>query len=381
MTMTTAPLPLRRPAAHTRRPVRRAPRGVPAAATPSTPTERAVVVIPALEPGPELVAVVRGLLADGSDVVVVDDGSGPAHAVTFDRCEVLGAVVVHLPENRGKGFALRRAFALVAASFPGRAVVTADADGQHTLADIRRVQDRLAALGADEPSLVLGVRSFARGAVPLRSWFGNAVSAGLFRAVAGARLGDTQTGLRGLPASLLDWAGTLPGDRYEYEYTMLVRAARAGTALVQVPIDTVYLDENAASHFRPVRDSLRVMGPVLGFAASGLASFALDTALFLGFVALGAHLWAALVAARVVSAGANFALNRWLVFRGEKATGVRRSALHYLALAAVVLAGGVLLVDALAALGTPLLAAKVIADLLLFVLSFVVQRLVVFRAR
>ena len=43
-----------------------------------------------------------------------------------------------------------------------------------------------------------------RGAVPLRSWFGNAVSAGLFRAVAGARLGDTQTGLRGIPASLLD---------------------------------------------------------------------------------------------------------------------------------------------------------------------------------
>lgn len=382
--MTTAPLRLHRPL--TGRRAAAPARGVaPAAPVPSAPAPSAlaVVVIPALEPGTELVELVDALVDQGSDVLVIDDGSGPAYAVTFDRCEVLGATVVHLRENRGKGFALREALRVVEAAFPGRGVVTADADGQHTLGDIRRVQERLAADedDGDRAGIVLGVRSFARGEVPLRSWFGNLVSAELFQSFAGVRLGDTQTGLRGIPARHLEWAGTLPGDRYEYEYTMLVQAARAGIELVQVPIETIYVDENATSHFRPLRDSLRVLAPVLGFAGTGLASFALDTALFLGFSALGAEIWLALGLARVLSGGMNFTLNRHLVFRGGRRTPLGAALVRYVVLAGVVLAGGVLLVDTLAAIGLPLVVAKVGVDLLLFAVSYLVQRLVVFRGR
>ncbi len=107
------------------------------------PPAPAVVVIPALEPAASLVAVVRELRADGIDVVVIDDGSGPSWQVTFDRCELLGAEVLHLPVNRGKGNALREAFAHVERMHPGAGVVTADADGQHTPTDIRRVRDEL----------------------------------------------------------------------------------------------------------------------------------------------------------------------------------------------------------------------------------------------
>lgn len=348
---------------------------------PTTPS--AVVVIPALEPGPELVELVAALAAHGVESVVVDDGSGPDHAVTFDVCEVLGARVLHLPVNRGKGAALRAAFTLVQSELPGRGVVTADADGQHTLADVLRVIEALdaprTATGPGE--IVLGVRSFARGEVPLRSWFGNAVSARLFEAVSGVRLGDTQTGLRGIPATLLDWAGTVPGDRYEYEYTMLVAAARQGITLRQLPIATVYVDENATSHFRPLRDSLRVLAPVLAFAGSGLAAFAIDTGLLLGAVALGAPVWLGMTLARTVSGGANFTINRHLVFRSGRRTPLRRALTGYVALAAVVLAGGVAIVGALTALGMPLVAAKITSDLLLFVLSYVVQKLIVFRRR
>lgn len=363
-----------------RRPAAPAAQGAPAAA-PSAPQPSAVVVIPALEPGPELVELVAALAAHGVESVVVDDGSGPDHAVTFDVCAVLGAHVLHLPVNRGKGAALRAAFALVQSELPGRGVVTADADGQHTLADVLAVIDALDAPRPDDAGerIVLGVRSFAFGEVPLRSWLGNAVSARVFEAVAGVRLGDTQTGLRGLPASLLAWAGTVPGDRYEYEYTLLVAAARSGITLQQLPISTVYLEDNAASHFRPLRDSLRVLAPVLGFAGSGLAAFALDTGLFLGASALGAPVWLALTLARLVSGGMNFAVNRHLVFRSGRRTPLRRALAGYAALAAVILAGGVLLVDALVALGASLLLAKVTADLTLFVLSYLVQRLLVFR--
>lgn len=369
------------------------------------PPAPAVVVIPALEPAASLVAVVRELRADGIDVVVIDDGSGPSWQVTFDRCELLGAEVLHLPVNRGKGNALREAFAHVERMHPGAGVVTADADGQHTPTDIRRVRDELdrrtltghlqadasapapassagasARTGAAAPvaPLILGVRAFA-GDVPLRSRVGNVMSSLAFRAASSVALGDTQTGLRGIPAGALAWARTLPGDRYEYEYTMLVRAARDGIGLTTIPIETVYEDGNAVSHFRPVRDSLRVLAPVAGFAASSLAAFALDTALFWALSVAGAPIWAALAGARLVSSAGNFSLNRWVVFRGGARTPLLRSLLGYAALAAGVLLGGILLVDALVTVGVGLLTAKVIADLVLFCLSYVAQRLLVFR--
>lgn len=363
------------------------------------PVGRAVVVIPALEPGPELIELVRALRAEQIDVVVVDDGSGPAYEGVFDICWMVGSVVHHLPENRGKGFALRQAFALVQIWFPGHGVVTADADGQHTLADIHAVRNLLDGVGTDgaddrstpahalpEPSsqIVLGVRSFAgteEYPVPLRSRLGNAVSAGVFRLVTGVRLGDTQTGLRGLPAQHLAWAAALPGDRYEYEYTMLVRAAREGIGLRQLPIETVYVDENATSHFRPVRDSLRVLGPVAAFSGSGLLAFGMDTGLFLLGSHLGLAVWPALALARMVSSSMNFAVNRWAVFGSKDTVPLKRSAARYLTLALLVLIGGAALVQAGAALGMPLLVAKVIADSVMFCLSYVVQRLVVFRRR
>ncbi|MCG7311549.1 bifunctional glycosyltransferase family 2/GtrA family protein [Brachybacterium sp. ACRRE] len=372
-----------------------------APAAPTAPTEpaapaRAVVLIPALAPARVLVDLVARLAADDIDVLVVDDGSGPDYEVVFDRCALEGAEVLHLPENRGKGGALRAGIAHVRTTRPGSGVVTADADGQHTLADIRRVRDVLDGIGAPPdgavPSsstlraaprtdLVLGVRGFDRFEVPLRSRLGNVVSSWVLRLASGARLRDTQTGLRGLPFSRLAWAEGIPGDRYEYEYSMLVRAGREGIGLHQVPIETVYLDDNEASHFRPVRDSLRVLGPVVAFMGSGLLAFALDTLLLLAVSALGAPVWLALAAARVLSASGNFALNRRVVFDGGADVPLGRAVVRYGVLAAVVLGAGVLLVDALVGLGASLLVAKVTTDLALFVLSFLVQRLVVFGRR
>lgn len=340
----------------------------------------AVVAIPALEPGEALVALVGELERARVDVIVVDDGSGPGSRAVFDRCALAGAVVVHLARNGGKGRALRVAFETAAQSFPGAGVVTADADGQHMPRDILAVRAVLDAAGARARPrpLVLGVRSFGA-ETPLRSRFGNAVSSLAFRVASGAALGDTQTGLRGIPAEHLAWARSLPGDRYEYEYAMLVRAVRDGIGLVHVPIETVYEDDNAGSHFRPVRDSLRVLGPVLTFAASGSVAAVLDTGLFWLLTVLGLPIPAALAGARAVSAVVNFSSNRWWVFRGGRRVPLARAAARYAMLALGILLAGTVLVDVLAGLGVPVLIAKVSADLLLFCGSFAVQRLVVFR--
>lgn len=339
-----------------------------------------IVLIPAYEPGPRLAGLVAGLLAADPDVevVVVDDGSGPAFAPVFAMAEGLGATVLRHDVNRGKASALRTGFDHVLDVHAGDDVVTADADGQHTVADILRVADELradAAKGA--PTLVLGCRDFS-GRVPLRSRAGNAVARAVFRLAAGWSLSDTQTGLRGIPSQFLEWVRDQPGERFAYEQNVLLRCRRAGIATREVPIETVYLEGNASSHFRPIVDSLRVMLPLLLFAGSSLLAFAVDTVMLLVLTAVTGALVPAIVGARVVSASVNFAVNRRMVFRARGRRGMPRQLARYAVLAVALLASNIVWLDALTRYGVPLVLAKAVTEAVLFVTSYGVQRSFVF---
>ena len=345
-----------------------------------------IVLIPAYEPGHRLEPVVAGLFAADPDVevVVVDDGSGPAFAPTFARVAASGATVLHHEANCGKAAALRTGLDHALAEHPGDDVVTADADGQHTVTDILRIADALREdAAAATPALILGCRAFS-GRVPLRSRAGNAVARGVFRLAAGWRLSDTQTGLRGIPSGLIAWVRDQPGERFAFEQNVLLRCRREGVATREVPIETVYLDGNASSHFRPVVDSLRIMLPLLLFAGSSLLAFGLDTILLLALNALTGMLVPSIIAARVVSASVNFAVNRRVVFRADSSgspTGrgrMPRQALRYAVLALALLASNVVWLDALTRYGLPLVVAKIATEAVLFVTSYGVQRSFVF---
>ncbi|MEO5665530.1 MAG: GtrA family protein [Nocardioides sp.] len=340
----------------------------------TTPT----VLVPAYCPGPALLQTLTDLRTARPHwgLVVVDDGSGPPHAALFEQARALGADVITLPVNRGKGAALKAGFAHIAATVPGSPVVCADADGQHALDDIVVIGERLAA----DPSvrrLVLGTRTFD-GHVPLRSRIGNDVTRWLFTAATRSRLVDTQTGLRGVPAGLLGWACGVPGERYEYELQMLLRAGRAGIALDTVPIATIYLDDNSSSHFRPVADSVRIYLPLLAFLASSLAAFTIDFAMLLALQALTGDLLLSVVGARLTSAGVNFVVNRRLVFDARHNRG---AAARYAVLATGLLGLNYLLLSGLSGLGLPLLAAKVLTELALVSTSFAAQKRFVFTTR
>lgn len=370
-----------------------------------------LVLIPAYEPDDRLVALVTSLLPQ-YPVLVVDDGSGPDYAAVFSECARAGARVVHHTHNRGKGAALRTGFSIAERDLAGEDVVTADADGQHTPADIARVAEALeaarpapalVAAGAASagsgsragsgtavaspvsfaspapaaPAIVLGVRSFT-GPVPLRSRAGNAFTRRMFRLATGRDVRDTQTGLRGFPARVLPWLRSLPGDRFEYEFRMLLAAPGAGIDLVEVPISTIYLDENSASHFRPLADSARIYAPLLRFSASALLAFLVDTVLLVVLQAATGWLLLSVVLARVASSGMNFAINRGLVFGAGREVPLRTAAARYFSLAALLLTASFGMLTALTDAGFATLPAKIVTDLTLFAVSFSVQRAVVF---
>jgi putative flippase GtrA len=337
------------------------------------------ILIPAYEPDHRLVDLVADLRrrAPGQDIVVVDDGSGPRYAPVFGAALRPGVELVTVATNRGKGYALKTGFAHIAGHGHGDAVVCADSDGQHRPEDIVRV-----AAAIQPRTVVLGARQFA-GAVPLRSRFGNEATRWLVALATGLRVRDTQTGLRGYPPDLLEWLGTVPGERFEYEMDALLAAQREGLTVTEVPISTVYLDGNSSSHFRPLVDSLRVCLPLARFAVSSLFAFVLDAVMLLGAMALTGHLLASVVGARLVSGAANFAVNRRIVFaRSDGPVQVRPAARRYATLATVLLAANYSMLRGLTTgLGLSLLTAKVLTEAGLFLASFLIQRHHVFRAR
>lgn len=341
------------------------------------------VVIPAYQPTVLLTRLVEELVSARPtiDVLVVDDGSDPSAPDVFDACLALGARVLRLPTNGGKGSALRAGFQFLLDTRSNGPVVTADADGQHAVDDILAVLDAVDDSPAALPHVVLGERQFDH-EVPLRSRFGNTVTSVMFRAVTGRRLPDTQTGLRAFPSCLLPWLLDVPGHRYEYELQMLLRAAREGLAIRGVTVRTIYLDDNSSSHFRPVVDSVRIYLPLLTFVASSMAGFVIDTLALLALDAVIGSLLIGVVGARLLSGAANFALNRRFVFRGSgSGHHPRNTAARYALLAAGLLAANYVILTTLVLGGIDLFLAKVATEVALVVISYVVQARFVFTRR
>lgn len=107
-------------------------------AQPPLRPQDAVMLIPSLEPDDRLPAYVRRLLDKGfQHVVIVDDGSSAAYQPIFAELDAMdGVSVTHHELNRGKGCALKTGYAYIQAHFPAASgVITADADGQHTVED------------------------------------------------------------------------------------------------------------------------------------------------------------------------------------------------------------------------------------------------------
>jgi glycosyltransferase involved in cell wall biosynthesis len=333
------------------------------------------MLIPVWQPEMGFVRFVESLIASGFDLIlIVDDGSGPASQSIFSAVQQSGVRIVRHAVNLGKGRALKTGFNCLLTDFPElRGIVTADADGQHTLPDILRVADTL--LKSDGQP-VMGARRFG-GQVPMRSKVGNLLTRYIFNYVTGVKLRDTQSGLRGLPVSLLPELIALEGEHYEYEMTMLAHLCREGAQLIEVPIETVYIDSNRSSHFNPVRDSMRIYFVLARFYASSILAAGVD---FAGFSLAFAATHNILVSVGVgrLSSLVNFALNQRFVFhnRGSVVSALWR---YYVLVLVMGSASYGLIWTLTAWLHWNVFAAKFCVDIALSVVSFSVQRAFIFR--
>jgi dolichol-phosphate mannosyltransferase len=206
-------------------------------------------VIPALNAEPTLASVIAGIRAaiDGVYVIAVDDGSTDrtgsivmAHAdgkILFNR-------------NEGKGAALRAGF-VAALDHHADVILTIDADGQHDPAFAPALVEAL-----DRADVAIGARE-RTSAMPAGRRLTNRLSAVAVERCVGRPIDDAQSGYRALTANVV--ADVRPkGNRYEFETEFLILAARRGYTFSFVTIPTTY-GTTVPSHFRPIRDSARIV--------------------------------------------------------------------------------------------------------------------------
>lgn len=340
--------------------------------------DQLIVVIPAFNPSPALVELVGELRERGySRIVVIDDGSSLEHQSVFSLLASLQGVVIHKHErNRGKGAALKTGLrAALEDSQLWLGVMTVDADGQHLPEDVDKIAARALRNNDD---FIIGTRDFTEN-VPFRSRFGNLLTSALLGLVYGISVEDSQTGLRYLPKSLITRLLELPGDRYEFELECLFAARRFNYTIEQVPIQTVYIERNVSSHFRPIVDSYRIYRVFFRFSASSLFCFGLDVVLFSVFFLVTEKVMLSTLAARIVSGVVNFTINKTLVFeRGRNKQLWREATEYFLLWLGIALASGTIVSTATGLSHFAVIPLKVLVDVGLFFFSFYIQNNYIF---
>lgn len=355
------------------------------------------IAIPSLNPSENLVRYLRDLRKVCSeDIILVNDGSKPLSLPIFEACEKIDHVTVLSHEiNHGKGRALKTAFAFLLEHNPSLiSCVTCDSDGQHTIQDILRAIE----ISKENPqAFILGCRTFNLPEVPFRSRFGNLSFRFLFRLTTGRSITDTQTGLRVIPTDFMKELVHCPGDKYEFETRMLLQINNR--ALIQFPIETVYIDDNQTSHFSPLKDSWRITSVLMKaifanfgkFILSSLLSFVVDISLFYfcyHFLFANnskANIILSVVSARAVSLLFNYFSNLYFVFPNRNAKTLLRfsSFGKYLSLALCQMAASYALLKLVLIASSfssqhPTFT-KAVIDLLLFLVSYFIQRVFIFR--
>ncbi|MCA9765900.1 MAG: bifunctional glycosyltransferase family 2/GtrA family protein [Carnobacterium sp.] len=341
-----------------------------------------IIVIPTLEPDYKLVELVKQIRESSlfnNEIIIINDGSNSTYDGLFKKtCLNYDVILKQHKVNKGKGRAIKTAIECILTDYPeAKGMVTIDSDGQHTVKDmIACIEEFL----RQEDSLVLGVRNFSKD-VPFKSKFGNVLTRNILKLFSGIAIGDTQTGLRVIPKIFMEILLDTDGERFEFELNMLIAAKKKAIPIIEVPISTIYLNDNKSTHFRALRDSALIYNVFIKYALSAISSFLIDILVFTLLLGLlsGFSFEVVLVAsivARAASSFVNYLLNRLVVF--EK--GSLKSLIKYygLVLIQILLSASFVSLVKLLFPDINVTVIKILIDSVLFFFSFYIQKKYVF---
>ncbi|MFE6169435.1 bifunctional glycosyltransferase family 2/GtrA family protein [Viridibacillus arvi] len=333
------------------------------------------IIIPAFEPDNKMLKLITEIQQQSQyAVLIVNDGSSERCHSVFKQATEKGCIVLTHETNLGKGASLKTAFFYLLINHPEEDVICADCDGQHRWKDIKHIADTLP---NHRHQIILGTREFV-GNVPIRSLIGNKLTKSVFSLVSGYKVKDTQTGLRGFSSDMLPWLIQIKGNRYEYEMQQLLDAQSSGFSIFNVPVKTIYENNNKGSHFRPIVDSIRIYLPILKFILTSISCGFLDFIFLFLLNWLTNNLLLSVIGARIISSFCNYMLNKNIVFQ-TKRTNNKNSAIKYYGLVIYILACNYLMLEFFTHIVLiPLIASKIMTEIILFVNSYYAQKRFIF---
>lgn len=349
------------------------------------------ILIPAYNPTKDLIPLTNGLLQNNFNVVVINDGSNTESNEIFSKLDSKIKFIEH-PQNMGKGQALKTGFEYILNNIPCKGVITADADGQHLLSDIIKLAEEL---DTNSTSLLLGSRKLDD-TTPFKSKAGNTITRMVFKLATRVTVYDTQTGLRGIPFKYLKDFLKIEGQRYEYEINMLIYCAKNKIPMKEITITTVYIDNNKASSFKLIRDSVKIYKCIfknsnllqsLLFSLSALLSFLIDFILLLILNNITSPLFDeriallfSVIGARIVSSIFNFFVNRKIVFQSKY--NVYKALTKYYLLVLIIMIANYLLLNILTLkLDMNLTLSKILVEIVLFTANYFISRFMIFKKK
>lgn len=209
------------------------------------------VLVPTYNNHKTLRRVLDGVLDYTENIIVINDGS------TDSTVEILESypqiLTFNLPENKGKGNALKTGFRKAEENGFDFAI-TIDSDGQHYPDDIPVFVEAL--LSEKQAVLLIGNRNMSQDGIPKKSSFGNRFSNFWFWFETGIKLEDTQSGYRLYPLHKIPKKYYTP--KFEFEIEIIVRTAWRHIPVKNVPVKVLYDPDERVSHFRPFRDFTRI---------------------------------------------------------------------------------------------------------------------------
>jgi glycosyltransferase involved in cell wall biosynthesis len=187
------------------------------------------------------------------EIIVVND-------LSYDRSLQVacnrGVRVFTLKEHLGKGYALRAGFNQVR----GDIVVTIDSDGSHWPEELDEV---LAPVLSGKADMVIGSRYMNHKRVEARKLnkFGVRIFNYLIQLFTGVSITDSQSGYRAMKRQVLEKQKLKSGE-YEIESEMLVKTAKLGFRVAEVPI-TFEQRTYGRSGVDPMVDGSKIMFSII----------------------------------------------------------------------------------------------------------------------
>ena len=220
---------------------------------------RPCAVIPSHNHWQATAAVIRGCLAQGLPVFLIDDGSAePARSALAElgAGDLGGGGFYRFAQNMGKGGAVLQGFQLaMAAGFSH--VLQIDADGQHDIAALPRLLDQARVA----PTALVTGRPVYDASIPRGRAIGRWIThVWVWIETLSFQIRDSMCGFRIYPlapiAALLA-AGETIGQRMDFDTEIMVRLFWRGTPVIDVPVAVTYPVDNI-SNFDVLRDNWRI---------------------------------------------------------------------------------------------------------------------------